>query len=1589
MAENTHKILGAVDTGLDTNTNTSPIDPNSLEWWKYRVATIPPGTGETDVLLGGKNYTLYRPDAKKIWATLFWEELQQYDTIEAFYRAVHPDNQVLETKTEGDVAPEFREYRDLILTIPRGQGKAGIIIRGKSYTIQRKSIGEEIDVIIDGKFVNFSSISDFLESLGVKKQADTWGNTPDIDWVKIPKELLYPKRGDIIEYDGKSYRYIGMGERWQVQDTNADWNKLDYITWPFITNSELKNKIIEATKESVKEKVKKLSTDTRSDNEKLIEAFEKQIWMANNLIETGIDNLGKEISYVDKLGIEGTIRKMQEQIKRLKKEIEKESSQWKGETSESKKDYPVGFPVTKGEVVPFDPNRWREWIRPPVPETPQKGEWEKPEIEKPEIKKPEVPTPESPDVSFLPKVRSIRSNISDVKENLEDIALSRSEERLRLEYAKSGFFGKAKNFFTRAKKLEQYRQEELATLRAESLFDATTNHIRSNASDRFAKSNALTGTENIKTNSTLEMSELDTLATSYVQGGITRIQFEEDFDELVKNNTVLQEALKGIEHKGTNIVKHLDRERALLLFLRDLPDDILAVEAHLELILRSDPSLKKSIENALSLTFEERKEQIVFLLAKREVRETLRDQNIKVSLDILTWGEAAFAIVTGEKTDTRAYKVGKWLQKHPVLSSVGTALGITASSLAGGPIGNLISGTLGIGSINGLRRNAEYTDEHTGFEKRITQGAHLESDIYVKVEELRSELAKATGLKKRWLAFRLDRAEAKLALYQTQGISAKKLENGKEIEGRVWTTHRHFAPIGSLNRKLYAYITEKQWFELTGEKAEKNKEYLRLWILQGLARIDLWKKSGHNYLKSKKEDDMEGDYNILYENLLGAWEKLWISFEELRKSKEYEGILGALDADYARAEKSFEWTRTSTSVKKWVVHGAIYGGTSMVFQWLAGTGLFDSTNIVPGKPTFTAGGVVVDPGIAADLQRVLWQSQYDAFVNHLSASTTPETLWDTLVTDIFSNKSVGNDMKNQIMTFILNATDIQNGVTKPELLIEAAKQGIFTDIANNSSNIDHVLDLMKKWGYGSVNKTWLIDTLRSIDAGTLQTWNLNPLEQTKVAEVLWCYVHRDGVSASSPMWQVFMDKLPDVHGKLLDTTVIEKGGDWLQYIGIPTWKNTFLSRLHTDLVDDTGKPITPPKDQWTWIDNSWKEDVIDQDKKKRWQDKKDQKWPEGKEEKLNVVTRGDKKEIDARDVNPDYPEAIIEKSEEEVINYTIDKAPAKFGDDQKYIAMWKAWKITRTALSELIRGSLSHQKTELKQFLPAYEGALESAYKQVQGIFEKYNLNHGRIMSYDAFRKNTHFYTFYEFMTNLEIRNSSDALSVKGFNRLTTGEIAFNTFGLTSKPLEEQIRYIKHVAIHELLHGTAVNNYWEDASSQKSDFMHRRAGMVQVNGKLKERGRSLNEGIVESLAYKAMCSLFGNDYAKEGNKFYREERRVIALLSSTFGIDESLFVRAAYDRDGMKALARALEGKNGERKWFLTLILSLMDRSVTDTINFLNGGKFYLMPTQYSKVLHPSLQKDGGLAPKILEYIVADYSGISLRNIDTKNQITE
>lgn len=71
--------------------------------------------------------------------------------------------------------------------------------------------------------------------------------------------------------------------------------------------------------------------------------------------------------------------------------------------------------------------------------------------------------------------------------------------------------------------------------------------------------------------------------------------------------------------------------------------------------------------------------------------------------------------------------------------------------------------------MNGFRRNAEYTDEHIGFEKRITQGAEKDAKIYQTIEKLRAQAENGNIFSKNLAKFRLKGVEKKLELYQSYG----------------------------------------------------------------------------------------------------------------------------------------------------------------------------------------------------------------------------------------------------------------------------------------------------------------------------------------------------------------------------------------------------------------------------------------------------------------------------------------------------------------------------------------------------------------------------------------------------------------------------------------------------------------------------------------------------------------------------------------------------------------------------------------------------------------------------------------------------
>jgi hypothetical protein len=127
-------------------------------------------------------------------------------------------------------------------------------------------------------------------------------------------------------------------------------------------------------------------------------------------------------------------------------------------------------------------------------------------------------------------------------------------------------------------------------------------------------------------------------------------------------------------------VKYLDLQKSWRVFLRDLPSNIDEIRARLQ-IFTASPQNKKTLEESIGLDVSKDEEKILALLLNPESRSHIQKQKISLSIDILTGGEEAFAIRNTDKTDTGAYKAGKWLQKHSILSTIATGIGIGASSI--------------------------------------------------------------------------------------------------------------------------------------------------------------------------------------------------------------------------------------------------------------------------------------------------------------------------------------------------------------------------------------------------------------------------------------------------------------------------------------------------------------------------------------------------------------------------------------------------------------------------------------------------------------------------------------------------------------------------------------------------------------------------------------------------------------------------------------------------------------------------------------------------------------------------------------------
>lgn len=129
---------------------------------------------------------------------------------------------------------------------------------------------------------------------------------------------------------------------------------------------------------------------------------------------------------------------------------------------------------------------------------------------------------------------------------------------------------------------------------------------------------------------------------------------------------------------------------------------------------------------------------------------------------------------------------------------------------------------------------------------------------------------------------------------------------------------------------------------------DEDKAKLTAILIDGKARLDAYRQTGHNFLASNSAQEVESDMNQLYKALQLGAEKLGITFDQIDEQTittedgqlSYADYQNALLTDYSNANKHFRSQRRWLAGKYGVGSAALSAGTAIGMQYLMGTGMF-------------------------------------------------------------------------------------------------------------------------------------------------------------------------------------------------------------------------------------------------------------------------------------------------------------------------------------------------------------------------------------------------------------------------------------------------------------------------------------------------------------------------------------------------------------------------------------------------------------------------------------------------------------------------
>ena len=587
---------------------------------------------------------------------------------------------------------------------------------------------------------------------------------------------------------------------------------------------------------------------------------------------------------------------------------------------------------------------------------------EKPVEEKPVEEKPveEKPVEEKPvdDYEF-----DLTASLSDVENIHLENARYKAEEQIKEKYRKLNKYNvvwKLKLFLWRGLTRKKLIQEEMKRAKNKPFGDDAAVNLelgkgvnRQELESFFQWKNADPESKNDDSewkNADVvfkDIPELNQLSIDFIKGKVSEIDFQTQFNTIVKNQNRQERQknwIKNINYLGTNILEKLKFEKAQLELVNELAErldqwaDTTEVQTKIEDFLKNYQKNPDFLEKIKADLAARNITNIQEYFRRQKSRRAMALKNLKMQLKLFTDKKSAYQIDNSDREKWWIYERGKKLDKlHRLTQAAGfTGIGVLLG-LTGGALGLWVVGTsaLTTGTVAGMtgfknfiKKWTHYTKEQNTHEKNMTRNL---SNELAKIEK-RKEDTQLKGAKN-W--YRSYRAGRQLDLYNNATQSFEKTK--------------------TISEKLLAFGTSLK--SPTKEEESIAKEILR----EAKAWLEAYYKTGHNFLASENMAQIESDMNELHMAISMVCEKLNLEYKDI----DSEELIKNQISGYHHASSVFKNQRSRLAAKYGIATGVASAGVAIGAQYLMGTWIFSSEAVpwktiskpsISGKEYFELGG---------------------------------------------------------------------------------------------------------------------------------------------------------------------------------------------------------------------------------------------------------------------------------------------------------------------------------------------------------------------------------------------------------------------------------------------------------------------------------------------------------------------------------------------------------------------------------------------------------------------------------------------------------